>query len=74
MTTLAAKIFIIMTLIFEAITILTGSVLYPVFTVASIVIAVVLIAMAITNKVHKQVKTKANNTANTTNDRMYLLG
>ena len=38
MTTIIAKIFIIMTMVFEVITITTGSALYPVFTAACAII------------------------------------
>ena len=53
MTTIIAKIFIIMTLVFEAITITTGSALYPVFTAACAIIFGCIILQLIIGKIQK---------------------
>ena len=53
MTTIIAKIFIIMTLVFEVITITTGSALYPVFGATCAIIAGCLVLQFIVSKIHK---------------------
>ena len=68
MTTIFAKFFIIMTLVFEAITIIAGPTLYPVFTAAFVIITACLIIRAIAEKVCKHARTRVND------NRMFLLG
>ena len=53
MTTIIAKIFIIMTLVFEAITITTGSALYPVFAAACGIIFGCLVLQILISKIQK---------------------
>ena len=53
MTTLIAKTFIIMTLIFELITIVTGSALYPVFAAAAAIIFGSIILTALIDKIQR---------------------
>lgn len=53
MTTIIAKIFIIMTLVFEAITITTGSALYPVFAAACGIIFGCIILQLIIGKIQE---------------------
>ena len=53
MTTIIAKIFIIMTLVFEVITITTGSALYPVFAAACVIIFGCIALQLIIGKIQK---------------------
>ena len=53
MTTIIAKIFIIMTMVFEAITITTGPALYPVFAAACVIILACLTLQFIIGKIQK---------------------
>ena len=53
MTTIIAKIFIIMTMVFEVITITTGSALYPVFTAACAIIFGCIILQLIIGKIQE---------------------
>ncbi len=52
MTAIIAKVFIIMTLVFEAITITTGTALYPVFTAAAAIIFGCLVIQAAISRIH----------------------
>jgi len=68
MTTIIAKIFIIMTMVFEVITITTGSALYPVFTAACAIIFGCIILQLIIGKIQKySIACKATG-------KMFLLG
>ena len=53
MTTIIAKIFMIMTLVFEVITITTGSALYPVFAAACGIIFGCIVLQLIIGKIQK---------------------
>lgn len=68
MTTIIAKTFIIMTLVFELITIVTGSALYPVFAAACGIIFGCIVLQFIIGKIQKIAMThKATR-------KMFLLG
>ena len=53
MTAIIAKVFIIMTLVFEAITITTGTALYPVFTAAACIVAGCFAVQFTVKKIHE---------------------